>query len=57
MSMRISNYSVYASGIYWGDFAADTAEDAIQAAAEEHGTVDVGQDCASVDGMTAKLAA
>jgi hypothetical protein len=49
----MTEYNVYAHGTYWGTFEADTPEEAMQAAADEHGTVDVGSDRASTDGMTA----
>lgn len=46
-------FKVYANGTFWGIYEADTAEEAMQAAADEHGTVDVGQTQASTEGMTA----
>ena len=49
----MAKFNVYANGEFWGVFEAETAEDAIQSAADEHGTKDVGQDHASTDGMTA----
>lgn len=49
----MSTYRIYANGTYWGDFEAESAEEAKQAAANEHGTVDVGQTEASTDGLTA----
>lgn len=50
----MTTYKVYANGIFWGEFEGETAEEAIQAAADEHGTVDVGEEHASTDGMTAE---
>lgn len=52
----MAKFNVYANGEFWGTFEAETAEEAIQAAADEHGTKDVGQDHASVEGMTAEAA-
>lgn len=52
----MTKYNVYANGIFWGAFEADTAEEAIQAAANEHGTIDIGQTQASTEGMTAEPA-
>ncbi len=49
-------YKVYAHGTYWGTFDAETPEEAMQTAADEHGTVDVGEDRASTEGMTAEEA-
>lgn len=46
-------FEVFANGTSWGIYEADTAEEAIRAAADEHGTVDVGQTKASTEGMTA----
>ena len=46
-------WNVYANGTYWGQFKADTAEEAMQAAADQLGTIDVGKDHASTEGMTA----
>jgi len=46
-------YKVYANGTYWGQWAADTAEEAMQKAVDEVGTVDVGEDRASTEGLTA----
>lgn len=54
--MNKTTFAVFANGTFWGTFDADTAEDAIQTAADEHGTVDVGQTQASTEGMTAKPA-
>jgi hypothetical protein len=53
----MTTYKIFANGAYWGDFEADTAEEAIQAAADEHSTFfDVGQDRASTYSMTAEQA-
>ena len=46
-------FKVFANGIFWGDFEAETAEEAIQIAADEHGTIDVGQTHAGTEYMTA----
>lgn len=46
-------FEVFANGTSWGVFEADSAAEAIQAAADEHGTVDVGEEHASTEGMTA----
>ena len=50
----MAKFKVYANGTFWGVFEADTAEEAIQKAADEHGTVDVGETRASTEGMTAE---
>lgn len=50
----MAKYNVYANGVFWGVFEADDAEEAIQRAADEHGTIDVGQTHASTEGMTAE---
>jgi hypothetical protein len=47
-------FNVYANGTFWGTWEADSAEEAMQKAADECGTVDVGQDHASTAGMTAE---
>lgn len=52
----MEKFNVYANGEFWGEFEAGTAEEAIQKAADEHGTVDVGEDHASTEGMTAEPA-
>lgn len=52
----MAKYNVFANGTFWGEFEADTAEEAIQKAADEHGTVDVGEVHASTEGMTAERA-
>lgn len=49
-------YNVFANGIFWGAFEAASPDEAIQAAADELGTIDVGQDRASTEGMTATVA-
>jgi len=46
-------FDVYANGTFWGTFPGLTAADAMQAAADAHGTADVGQERASIDGMIA----
>lgn len=50
----MKKFNVYANGIFWGEFEANTAEEAIQDAANKCGTTDIGQDQASVDGLTAE---
>jgi len=50
----MTKFNVYANGILWGEFEGKTAEDAIQTAANEHGTVDVGETQDSTEGMTAE---
>jgi len=54
MSSEIITYSVYANGIYWGDFEATCKEEAIQIAAMEHGTTYAGEDHPETTGMTAE---
>ena len=49
-------FNVYANGTFCGQWEAETAAEAIQMAADEHGTVDVGEEHASIDGMTAEAA-
>lgn len=49
----MSKFAVYANGTFWAEVDAESAEEAIQFAADEFGTVDVGQDHASTEGMTA----
>ena len=49
-----STFAVYANGIFWGLFEGTSAQSAMQAAADEHGTVDVGEEQASTEGMTAE---
>ena len=46
-------FEIYAHGTFWGEWTAQSAEDAIQIAADEIGTVDVGQTEASTDGLYA----
>ena len=46
-------YNVYANGTYWGQWDAASAEDAVRIAADEVGTVDVGANRASTQGMIA----
>lgn len=50
----MTKFAVFANSIFWGEFEAETAEDAMQIAANENGTIDVGQTQASTEGMTAK---
>lgn len=50
----MTTYHVYAHGTFWGTYEAASAEEAMQMAADEHGTVDVGHDHASTEGMTAE---
>lgn len=50
----MAKFNVYADGIFWGEFEAQTAEEAIQKAANEHGTVDVGETEASTEDLTAE---
>lgn len=50
----MTKFNIFANGTFWGTYEADSAEEAIQAAADEHGTVDVGEAHASTDGMTAE---
>jgi len=49
-------FNVFANGIFWGAFEAKTADEAIQKAADELGTIDVGQEHADTEGMTAEEA-
>jgi len=49
----MKTYDVYAHGTYWGQWRAHSETDAMQIAADELGTVDVGQERASTHGMTA----
>ena len=51
---EMTTSKVYANGVYSGDWEADTPEEAIQAAADEVGSVDVGEERANTDGMTAE---
>jgi hypothetical protein len=44
----MTTFAVFANGTFWGAFEAETAEAAIQMAADEHGTD------GNTDGMTAK---
>lgn len=50
----MAKFAVFANGAFWGEFEAETADEAIRAAANEHGTVDVGKTEASTEGMTAE---
>lgn len=52
----MKKFNVYANGIFWGVFDAETDDEAIQDAADELGTIDVGQEHASTEGMTAEIA-
>ena len=47
----MTNFAVFANGTFWGSFAADTEAEAIQMAADEHGTD------GNTEGMTAKAIA
>ena len=38
MSMQILKYSVYANGIFWGEFEGTSEQDAMEVAATLHGT-------------------
>ena len=53
MSCEIITYDVYANGVFWGRFEAVSSEEAIAMAAEEYGTVDVGESESSTEDMTA----
>ena len=46
----MTNFAVDANGTFWGVFAAETKDDAIQMAADMHGTD------GNTDGMTARMA-
>ena len=48
-------YAVYANGTFWGIWAADSEAEAIQMAADEGGTIDIGEDRANTDGLTAVI--
>jgi hypothetical protein len=50
----MTTFAVYANDAFWGFFDGETEVEAIQAAADEHGTVDVGQTHASTEGMMAR---
>ena len=50
----MTKFEVYANGTFYGIWEAETADEAIQMAADEVGTVDVDQDRASTEGMTAQ---
>lgn len=52
----MTSFKIFANGTFWGTFEGETAEEAIQKAADELGTIDVGQDHASTEGMTAEEA-
>jgi len=56
MSMQILKYSVYANGIFWGEFEGTSEQDAMEVAATLHGTPyidDDGDECPDTTGMTA----
>lgn len=53
MTNTTEKFDVFASGTFMGTFEAPDESSACQAAADEHGTVDVGQTRASTDGMVA----
>lgn len=46
----MATFNVYANGTFWGQFEAETSDEAIQKATEEHGTE------GNTDGMTAEEA-
>lgn len=52
----MEKFNVFANGVFWGVFEAETADEAIREAADELGTADVGEDHASTEGMTAEPA-
>ena len=49
----MAKFEVYANGTFWGVWEGKTADEAMQIAADEVGTVDVGQEHASTDGLVA----
>jgi len=56
MSMQILKYSVYANGIFWGEFEGTSEQDAMEVAATLHGTPyidDDGDECPDTTDMTA----
>jgi hypothetical protein len=53
---EMTAYNIFANGTFWGTWEAETAEEAMQIAADEVGTVDVGAEHASTEGMTAEAA-
>ena len=53
---EMEKFNVYANGEFWATCEAATAEEAIQIVADDLGTIDVGQEHARVDGMTAEVA-
>ena len=48
-----TEYAVFAHGTFWGVFSGADADTACQMAADEHGTIDVGQNRASIEGLYA----
>lgn len=46
-------YRIYANGTFCGIYEGATPDDAMQACADDVGTMDVGETRASIDGMTA----
>lgn len=50
----MSKFNVFANGIFCGVYEAETAEEAIQICADDVGTIDVGQEHASTEGMSAE---
>lgn len=52
----MTKFNVFANGTFWGVWEAETAEEAMQIAADEVGTIDVGEDHASIEGLTAEAA-
>ena len=56
MSMQVLKYSVYANGIFWGEFEGTSEQDAMEVAATLHGTPYIGDDgdeCPDTTDMTA----
>lgn len=49
-------FNVYADGVFWGEFEAPTADEAIQKAANELGTIDIGETEAGTEGLSANPA-
>ena len=52
----MTTFNIYANDTFWGQWDAETADEAIQKAADEVGTVDVGQQHASTEGVWAEEA-
>lgn len=49
----MTDYAIHANGTFWGTFTAEDEAAAVQMAADEFGTIDVGQAHAVTEGMTA----